>query len=93
MAWYETIELEPYAGGEESPVFALTEVLNMNIHFDDVNSDTCRFCFREDWDSPIVDYDVTFEELDEWFDGKAPLTLTALEHDPSRFEDLVFFEK
>lgn len=89
--WYEHIELEPYAGEHEGALGALVESLGMNIHFDDVNTETCRFCFREDWDSPIVDYDVPFEELDEWHAGRIPLVLDALEHDESRFPDLLFF--
>jgi len=91
MEWYELIELEPYDGDCESPIFALVDAINMNVHFDDVNCDTCRFCFKADLDSPIVDYDITFEELDEWFEGKSPLVLRAIEHDEERFRDLVFY--
>lgn len=91
--WYEHIELEPYSGEAEGSITALVESLGMNIHFDDVNTETCRFCFRENWDSPIVNYDISFEELNEWYAGRIPLIFDALEHDESRFSDLVFFEK
>lgn len=88
MKWYESISLEPYVGRAESPIPALLEALGMNVVFDDVDCSTCRFCFQEDECSPIVDYDVGFDELREWFDGERSIVLTALEHDPSRFCEL-----
>ena len=94
MAWYSRIDLPPYSGDKEPDTFALMDALNMNIYFDDIDARTCRFCFKEDWESPIVDYDVEFDELERWHRGECGLTLVALEHDPSRFSaDLTFYER
>lgn len=85
---YEKIELAPYAGNERySIIDALVSALDMNIYFDDVDASTCRFCFKADQDAPIVDYDIEWSALENWFEGKRSLTLEAQEHDPERFAD------
>lgn len=87
--WWERIELQPYTGNE-GMCAALGDELGMNIYFDDVDASTCRFCFQADNDSPLVDYEITWEELEEWHEGERGLVLTAIEHDPSRFPELVW---
>ena len=89
--WYELIRLEPYAGSAESDVLALVETLNMNVYFDDVDCRSCRFCFKLDAESPIVDYDIGWDELEAWFRGEVGLVLEAFEHDPSRFSSDLYF--
>lgn len=88
--WYERIELEPYNGDEDDEALALSETLRMKIWFDDVNTETCRFTYRDSWNDPTVDYDIENEELTEWFEGKKKLVLVALEHDEERFPDMVY---
>ena len=91
---YDRIEVPPYTGSCESAAEALIDELRMNVHFDDVDARTCRFCFKADWESTVVDYDVEWDELAGWHRGECWLTLVALEHDPSRFsDDLVFYER
>ena len=86
------IRLEPYNGNNPAMVGALIDELNMNVYFDDVDASTCRFCFQENLDSPMVDYDIPWEVLESWHSGINPLELVELPHDSSRFaEDMNVF--
>ena len=88
------IELEPYDGNEEGGVFALIERLPIRVYFDDVVCTSCRFCYKADEDTPTVDFDVSDEELERWFEGETKLVLESLPHDPERFaEDLAFWSE
>ena len=87
MRDYKHIVLEPYSGDCGFDIHALVEELGMNVYFDDVDARTCRFCFKADEASPIVDYDVEWDTLERWHRGECGLELTALEHDPERFAD------
>ena len=87
MRDYKHIVLEPYSGDCGFDIHALVEELGMNVYFDDVDARTCRFCFKADEASPIVDYDVDWDTLERWHKGECGLELTALPHDPARFAD------
>ena len=89
--WYELIRLKPYAGDESCGIDALIKTLNMNVYFDDIDCRSCRFCFQLDTESPIVDYDIGWDELESWFRGETRLVLEAVEHDPSRFSSDMYF--
>jgi len=88
--WYGRIELPPYDGDEDCAPIALGRALDMNIYFADTVAYTVRFTYRDSWDDPAVDYEISNEELDEWFAGNMRLVLVALEHDERLFPDMVY---
>lgn len=90
------IYLTPYTGNMQTEVQALREALGpigWNIYFDDVDASTCRFCYRPDEDSTIVDYDITWDALESWFKGEYALLIQPQEHDPSRFDGHIYSRK
>ena len=90
----EVIKLEPYSGSEDNSIFALIEELPITGCLDDVDCSSFRICFKEDEDTPAVDYDAPWEVVERWFTGEKPLVLTKVPHDPSRFApDLVFWSE
>lgn len=85
---YDRIELPPNEDRDAyAPIGALIAALGMNVVFDDVTDlPGIRFCFHESEESPFIDYEISEEDLEAWYQGDAPLILEALPHDPDRFD-------
>lgn len=54
---------------------------------------TLLFCYRADSESPIVDYEISYDEFMLWFHGIKPLVVSPKPHDPNRFSTDVDFTK